>query len=112
MGESNYTDYLTAIRDPAVVRAMLEDYRAGLSVDRAADNADRSAGRRLACPTLVAWSTADDMEELYGDVLAVWRAWADDLRGVAIISGHHMAEEAPDQLAAALIGFLESRPAS
>jgi haloacetate dehalogenase len=107
MGEGNYTDFLAAIRDPAVVRAMVEDYRAGLGVDRENDDADRAAGRRLACPTLVAWSTADDMHELYGDVLAVWRPWASDLRGVAITSGHHMAEEAPDQLAAALTSFLD-----
>jgi haloacetate dehalogenase len=106
MGESNYADYLSAIRDPAVVRAMVEDYRAGLGVDRAADVADRSAGRHLSCPTLVAWSTEDDMEELYGDVLAVWRPWAPDLRGVAIPSGHHMAEEAPEDLAVALTTFL------
>ena len=112
MGESNYADYLAAIRDPAVVRAMVEDYRAGLGVDRAADDADRADGRRLACPTLVAWSTADDMEQLYGDVLAVWRFWASDLRGVAITSDHHMAEEAPDQLAAVLTGFLDPPPAS
>jgi len=112
MGESNYTDYLAAIRDPAVVRAMVEDYRAGLGVDRATDDADRAAGRHLACPTLVAWSTGDDMEQLYGDVMAVWRPWASDLRGVAITSGHHMAEEAPDQLAAALIGFLAPLPTS
>ncbi len=112
MGESNYADYLAAIRDPAVVRAMVEDYRAALGVDRAADDADRAAGRRLACPTLVAWSTGDDMEQLYGDVLAVWRPWASDLRGVAITSGHHMAEEAPDQLAAALIDFLAPPPTS
>jgi haloacetate dehalogenase len=112
MGEGNYSDYLAAIRDPVVVQAMVEDYRAGLGVDRAADDADRAAGRYLACPTLVAWSIADDMQELYGDVLAVWRSWAPDLRGVAIPSGHHMAEEAPDQLAAALIGFLDSQPAA
>ncbi len=112
MGEGNYSDYLAAIRDPVVVQAMVEDYRAGLGVDRAADDADRAAGRYLACPTLVAWSSADDMEELYGDVLAVWRSWARDLRGVAIPSGHHMAEEAPDQLAAALIGFLDSQSAA
>jgi haloacetate dehalogenase len=107
MRQGNYTDYLTAIRDPAVVRTMLEDYRAGLGVDREADDADRAAGTRLACPTLVAWSTSDDMKQLYGDVLAVWRPWASDLRGVAITSGHHAAEEAPDQLAAALTNFLD-----
>ncbi len=91
---------------------MVEDYRAGLGVDRAADDADRAAGRYLACPTLVAWSIADDMQALYGDVLAVWRPWARDLRGVAIPSDHHMAEEAPDQIAAALMGFLDSQPAA
>jgi haloacetate dehalogenase len=109
MGEGNYADYLTAIRDPAVVRAMLEDYRAGLGVDREADDADRAAGRRLACPTLVGWSTDDDMQELYGDVLAVWRPWASDLRGLAISSGHHMAEQATEQLVAALTAFLDAR---
>jgi haloacetate dehalogenase len=41
------------------------------------------------------------------DVLAVWRPWASDLRGASITSGHHMAEEAPDQLAAALTAFLD-----
>ncbi len=55
---------------------------------------------------LVLWSTRDDMERLYGDPLTVWRAWADDVRGHGIESGHHMAEEAPEDLARALAGFL------
>ena len=38
----------------------------------------------------------DDMEELYGDPVAIWRDWADDVRGARIDSGHHMAEEAPE----------------
>jgi haloacetate dehalogenase len=84
---------------------MLEDYRAGLGVDRAHDDADRAAGRRITCPLLVLWSSDDDMEELYGDVLAVWRPWAADLRGHAIKSGHHVAEENPGDLAAALSEF-------
>ena len=106
MGAEAYEDFRAAIHDPAVVHAMCEDYRAGLRADRAADDADRAAGRRIACPTLVLWSRHDDMADLYGDVLAVWRPWADDLRGGEIDSGHHMAEEAPDQLAAVLAGFL------
>ena len=48
---------------------------------------------------LVMWAAADDLPYLYGDVLAVWRAWADDLRGRGLDCGHHMAEEAPDELA-------------
>jgi haloacetate dehalogenase len=45
------------------------------------------------------------MEELYGDPLAIWADWAPDLRGHAIESGHHMAEENPRDLAAALVDF-------
>ena len=105
MGAEAYDDLWQALRDPNVVHGMIEDYRAGVTVDREADDADRAAGRRIACPVLVGWSTRDDMEELYGDVVAVWRAWANDVRGVAIDSGHHVAEEAPDALAAALLDF-------
>jgi haloacetate dehalogenase len=59
---------------------------------------------------LVGWSTRDDLEELYGDVVAVWRPWAVDIRGVAIESGHHVAEEAPESFASALVEFLDDQP--
>ena len=107
MGEENHADFLAAISDPDTVRAMLEDYRAGLGVDRAADEADRTAGRRIGCRTLVLWSSRDDLEELLGDPLAIWARWTTDLRGGGPIdSGHHMAEDAPDELAAELGRFL------
>ena len=106
MGAENHADFLAAIHDPDTVHAMVEDYRAGLGIDREHDEADRDAGRRVTCPTLVAWSIHDDMEELYGDPLAIWRAWAGDVRGARIDSGHHMAEEAPEQLADTLRAFL------
>jgi haloacetate dehalogenase len=111
MGQANYDEWREAVTDPVVVRAMLEDYRAGLTVDRADEQADRDAGRRIGCPVLVGWSTRDDIEALYGDPTAIWRDWAEDVRGVRIESGHHMAEEAPGQLAAALIDFFASSPA-
>jgi haloacetate dehalogenase len=85
---------------------MLEDYRAGLTIDRRHDQDDRAAGHRVACPVLVLWSSRDDMIDLYGDVVQVWQAWADDVRGAQIDSGHHMAEEAPDAVAAELRAFL------
>ena len=78
MGAEAYEDYRAAIHDPATVHAMMEDYRAGLGVDRAHDEEDRRAGRRLACPMLFLWARRDDLEDLYGDPLAVWRAWAPD----------------------------------
>lgn len=106
MGDENHADFRRAIHDPATVHCMLEDYRAGLGVDRLADDADRAAGRRIAAPLLALWSTRDDMEELYGDPVAIWRDWAKDVRGVPVESGHHMAEEAPDAVATAIRGFL------
>jgi haloacetate dehalogenase len=109
MGEEAFADYRRAIHDPATVHAMVEDYRAGLRIDRAHDDADRAAGRRVRCPTLVAWSIHDDLEDLWGDPVAIWRSWADDVRGATIDSGHHMAEEAPDQLAAVLRDFFSGR---
>jgi haloacetate dehalogenase len=104
LGEA-WDDYRRAIHDPATVHAMCEDYRAGLGVDRAADDADRAEGRTFACPVLVGWATRDDMEELYGDPVSVWRDWAPDVRGVPIESGHHIAEDAPDELARLLREF-------
>jgi haloacetate dehalogenase len=106
MGEENHAEVVEAVRNPETVRAMLEDYRAGLTVDLAADRADQEVGRRIGCPTLFCWSTRDDLELLYGDPAQIWAAWADDLTSRPIESGHHMAEENPAALAQALIDFL------
>jgi haloacetate dehalogenase len=106
MGVANWDDRRQAIHDPDTVHAMCEDYRAGLGLDRAADDADRAAGRTIACPTLVLWAEGDDLPGLYGDVLEVWRPWAPELHGHAMACGHHMAEEIPKELAAELRAFL------
>jgi haloacetate dehalogenase len=105
MGAENHAEWLDAINDPATVRAMLEDYRAGLGVDRAHELDDRAHSRQIGCPTMFVWSSRDDMEDLYGDPLAIWRRWAPDVRGQRIDSGHHLAEENPDALVAALVRF-------
>jgi haloacetate dehalogenase len=109
MGAEAYADLRRALHNPDVVHAMLEDYRAGPRIDREHEEADRAAGKRIECPVLLIWATRDDMEELYGDPLPIWRAWADDVSGLALDSGHHMAEEVPDELAAAIRRFV-ARP--
>jgi haloacetate dehalogenase len=110
MGEENLADYLRAIHDPATVHGMCEDYCAGLGIDREHDDADRAAGRMIECPTLFMWSLQDDMEELYGWPLDIWEPWVSaELQGGTIDSGHHMAEEAPDELADKLRRFLRGR---
>ncbi|MGZ4600729.1 MAG: alpha/beta fold hydrolase [Oryzihumus sp.] len=106
MGPEAFAEFRAAIHDPDTVRAMLEDYRAGLGVDREHEETDRAAGRVVRCPTLVLWSSRDDLEDLHGDPVRIWRDWAPDVRGHAIESGHHMAEENPADLARALAGFL------
>jgi haloacetate dehalogenase len=106
MGEENHADAARALADPAVQHAMCEDYRAGLGVDRAADDADRAWGRQIVSPLLVWWGARDDLAEIYDDdVLGVWTQWAGDLRGHAFDSAHHMAEEAPEPLADELLSF-------
>ena len=109
MGAENFAERRAAIHDPDVVRGMLEDYRAGLTIDRHDEEADRDAGRVLRMPLLVLWSTLDDLEELYGDPLTIWRDWATDVQGHGLRSTHHAAEDAPDVLSEALTAFLHGR---
>lgn len=106
MGDEAFRDYRAATRDPNVIHAMVEDYRAGLGIDKAHDLADRQDAKTVGCPTLLLWSKRDDLQDLYGDPLSIWRRWAPDIVGRAIDSGHHMAEEAPDEVANALAEFL------
>jgi haloacetate dehalogenase len=107
MGNEAHADLWSALHDPKVVHGMCEDYRAGLTVDYEHGEADRREGRRIECPTLFLYATEDDMEEIYGDPLAVWRPWvSNSLEGRPIHSGHHQAEEAPEELTAALRAFL------
>jgi haloacetate dehalogenase len=100
-----WEEFRTAIHNPATVHAMCEDYRAGLGIDRTHDEVDRLAARRISCPVQVLWALGDDLTYLHGDVLAIWRHWADNVTGHAIAGGHHMAEDAPTELAAALTEF-------
>jgi haloacetate dehalogenase len=98
-------DYLASARAPETIHAMCEDYRAGATYDFELDEADRAEGRRLACPVLVLWGARNDLEELFGDPLAIWRGWADDVRGRALDCGHYLAEEAPEETYAELRAF-------
>jgi haloacetate dehalogenase len=107
MGQLNYQDFLAAIHDPDIIHGMVEDYRAGLGIDRSHDQQDRLSGRKVICPSMCLWSSKDDLELLYDDVLTIWKGWMINVIGRSIISGHHMAEEAPEELAKALLDFIE-----
>lgn len=96
-------DYLRCVRNPETIHAMCEEYRAAATLDFACDESDRGT-RRIACPTLALWGRWGALEAWY-DVLAIWRDWADDVRGRALDCGHYLAEEAPDETYAALHAF-------
>lgn len=106
MGDDAYQDVVAAISNPDVVHGMIEDYRAGLTVDRRDEMETRASGQKIKCPLLCLWSKKDDLIETVGDPLQIWRKWARDVRGFGIDSGHHVAEEKPTDLAAALSRFL------
>jgi haloacetate dehalogenase len=99
-------DYLRVVHDPDTIHAMCEDYRAGATFDFALDEADRGH-HRVQSPLLALWAKRGPLERWY-DVLAIWREWADDVRGRALDCGHYLAEEAPEATAAELLSFLSA----
>lgn len=96
-------EYVRWVHDSATVHAMCEDYRAGATLDVEHDEADRGV-RRIACPLLVLWSSRNALARRH-DMLAIWRDWADDVRGRPFDCGHFLAEEMPDETYTELAGF-------
>jgi haloacetate dehalogenase len=96
--------YIEALRDPARVHAICEEYRAAATLDHEHDLEDRQAGRRIACPVLVLWSGRGPLGTWYAEVggpLALWRAWANG----PLDAGHFFPEEISEQTADELSGF-------
>ncbi len=96
-------EYKRCFRDPAVIHASCEDYRAAATIDLEHDRADLN--RKIACPLLVLWGTRGLVGRQF-DVLGLWRERAGDVTGRSIDCGHYLAEEAPADTLAALQAFL------
>ena len=97
-------EYVRAFSDPAVLHASLEDYRAGFGADRADDERDHAAGRRIAAPLLLLWGADGGLGR--ADALGVWRDYATDVRGQAIAEcKHFLPEERPAAVLEALCAF-------
>jgi haloacetate dehalogenase len=96
--------YIDALRKPANVHAICEEYRAAATLDWAHDQADRRTGRRIACPVLALWSGSGPLVSWY-DPLELWRAWCDDVRGGPVDGGHFFPEERPRETAERLERF-------
>ncbi len=101
--------YIEALRNPAHVHAICDEYRAAAGVDADLDRADIAAGRRITCPLLALWAAEGALGEWYGDSggpLGIWRRWADDVAGHAVEGGHFFPEKRPDVIAALIGDFL------
>jgi len=98
-----WAEYLRVLQDSAAMHGMCEDYRAGASIDLTHDAGD--AGRQVELPMLLLWRALNPVWRRF-DVLDVWRRFAKDVTGQPIKAGHYLAEEAPDQVLAALLPFL------
>jgi haloacetate dehalogenase len=96
--------YRRQLDDGTAVTAICEDYRAGATVDRQLDEADR--GREITCPVLCLWGARGALPLFYDDVLTVWRPWAPGVTGRGVEASHFLAEDRPHEVAAALIAFL------
>ena len=98
--------YVDALRDSA--HSICEEYRAAATLDRAHDEQDRAARRRIACPALSLWSASGPLASWYeaaGGPLALWRDWCADVSGGPVQGGHFFPEERPADTAAALERF-------
>jgi haloacetate dehalogenase len=96
--------YRGLLDDPSTVEAICEDYRAGATVDREHDDADLGR-RRITCPLLALWSAGGALPRFYGDVLDVWRPWADRVSGHGVSASHFLVEEQPETVADALLAL-------
>jgi haloacetate dehalogenase len=97
--------YIDSVRENA--HSICEEYRAAATLDRAHDEHDRSAGRRIACPVLALWSAVGPLASWYepDGPLGLWRAWCEDVSGAAVPGGHFFPEERPAETAALLERF-------
>ncbi|MFZ4835338.1 alpha/beta fold hydrolase [Rouxiella sp. Mn2063] len=102
-GPEIMAEYLRCYRDPDMLRAVCEDYRAAASIDLQDDAEDSE--KRISCPLQLLWGAKGTVGQLY-DVLATWREKAYQVEGTALPCGHAPHEEIPEQMLATMLPFI------
>jgi haloacetate dehalogenase len=98
-------EYIRCIKNPDVIHAMCEDYRATVGIDLEMDTVDFEAGKRVMCPTMLLWGAKGGVGRNH-DAAAVWAPYATNIVAAQTVpSGHYLQEECPDETYAALRGF-------
>ena len=100
--------YEKGLSQPGAAHGLCEDYRAAAGIDLEHDRADRAAGKQLERPLLVLWGEDGVVHRCFKP-LEEWQRVANDVRGAPLTCGHYIAEEAPEQLLAHALPFLDGR---
>lgn len=103
VNEDAMAEYLRCYRRPATLHAICEDYRAAAGIDLEHDEADQES--RVQAPILAVWGQRSVVGELY-DVKATWQEKGTHVSGLSLPCGHAIPEEAPEDLAEAVLPFL------
>ncbi len=99
------SDYLDWISKPDTIVGMCEDYRAAATIDLVHDRVSRAAGDKIECPLHVLWGTKGKIGVWY-DALEIWQLYCSGpVSGRALVTGHYLAEEAPEAVTAELLRF-------
>jgi haloacetate dehalogenase len=94
-------EYKRCFRNPAVIHASCEDYRAGASIDLEHDEADIT--KKIECPLLTIWGGGPITKGAPN--IEAWRERARDVAGFPVDCGHFIPEERPEETIAALLDF-------
>lgn len=111
--EQTFATYVEAYSEPAHLRASMEDYGSGFTVDLERDQRDHARGLRLSAPLLVLWGADGGLAK--DDVVRIWGEHHDDptmVTGHAVPGGHYVPEEAPAESLRAVASFLSGTAAS
>lgn len=103
--KSAYTEQL---QDPSRAHAICEEFRAAATIDHLHDVEDQQKANRIQCPVLALWSAGGPVDTWYvsvGGPLAIWRCWANDVKGWSVNGGHFFPEAAPEETARRLLQF-------
>jgi len=103
---SCWNEYVNAMKNPAGLHAMCEDYRAAASIDLEHDRADIAAGKKLQMPLRVLWGEHGLVNQCFNPI-ADWSKVALDISGKTVPSGHYIPEEVPSVLLNEALAFFQ-----
>jgi haloacetate dehalogenase len=100
-------EYCRCARHPGWAHGICEDYRASIGIDIETDEAELDAGHRLMTSKRVLWGAKGAVGKNF-DVMALWKAVANNIDGRALECGHYIAEELPEMLLVEALTFFAS----